>query len=150
MSNNVKIMKCKQVQCLLSAYSDGELAGKSQVAIEAHLGECPACRSELEAMAADRQTLRLVSAVEHPAFMMTRVIAEVRSRPGARREFALGRVLSTAAAVLVVAASIGVGTLVGTGLAQQNSAAATTSDSMLSVATSDPVIELQQAAIGGE
>lgn len=101
-------------------------------------------------MAADRRALRLASIPEHPPFMMTRVLAEVRSRPGARREFAFGRALSTAAAVLVVAASIGVGTLIGTGLAQQNSAAATTSDSVLSVATSDPVIELQQTATGGE
>lgn len=101
-------------------------------------------------MASDRRALGLVSVPEHPAFLVTRVMAEVRNRPGARREFALGRALSTAAAVLVVAASIGVGTLVGTGLAQQNSVVATSSDNMLSVATSDPVIELQQTAIGGE
>jgi predicted anti-sigma-YlaC factor YlaD len=146
----MKTMKCKQVQSLLSAYSDGELAGQSQAAVAAHLGDCPACRSELEVMASDRRALGLVSVPEHPAFLVTRVMAEVRNRPGARREFALGRALSTAAAVLVVAASIGVGTLVGTGLAQQNSVVATSSDNMLSVATSDPVIELQQTAIGGE
>lgn len=101
-------------------------------------------------MAADRRALALISEPEHPAFMRTRVMAEVRSRPGARREFALGRALSTAAAVLVVAASIGVGTLVGSGLAQQNSATATASESLLSFANSDPVIELQQTATGGE
>jgi hypothetical protein len=100
-------------------------------------------------MRADRQTLQAVEPPVPMAFMATRVMAEIRSRPGARREFAFVRALSTAAAILVVAASIGVGTMVGAGLAQQSSAPSS-SDSLLSVASTDPFIELQQTAVGGD
>lgn len=43
-------MNCQKVQSLMSAYVDGEVAGHEMLAIRHHLGDCPECAAEHEAL----------------------------------------------------------------------------------------------------
>ena len=53
-----------------------------------------------------------------------------------------------AAGVILIALSLGVGTLVGSGLAQGRTSAA--SDDIFATATADPSLETYQSLMGGE
>ncbi|MCX5904902.1 MAG: zf-HC2 domain-containing protein [Proteobacteria bacterium] len=48
---------CNKIQNDLTAYLDGELAGKQSLFVSGHLTTCPSCRQELETL---RQSLDLV------------------------------------------------------------------------------------------
>jgi hypothetical protein len=82
------------------------------------------------------------------AFVATRVMAEIRAGHVRRHRFSLSRALGTMVAALVIAVSAGVGTVIGSGLAQQDNS--TAQSSLLEVSSSDPVVEMAQSAIGGE
>ncbi|MDD2772069.1 MAG: zf-HC2 domain-containing protein [Elusimicrobiales bacterium] len=41
-------MNCREISLFLSAYLDGELAGREQAVVAAHLPACAACRRRLE------------------------------------------------------------------------------------------------------
>ncbi len=147
MSN--KAMNCRQVKRLLPPYQDKELSGRAPDEIAAHLASCPACRSELEALTADIGLLQQAGAPEVTPFLATRVMAEIRQRHVApRRAFRPGWVLSVAAGVMLVALSLGVGTLVGSGLAQGSTSA--TGDDIYATATADPSLDTYQSLMGGE
>jgi hypothetical protein len=77
-------------------------------------------------------------------------MAEIRQRQTApaRRAFRPGWVLSMAAGVILIALSLGVGTLVGSGLAQGRTSAV--SDDIFATATADPSLETYQSLMGGE
>jgi len=143
-------MNCRQVKRLLPPYLDEELSGRVRNEIAAHLASCPACRSELEALTADIGLLELAGTPEVTPFLATRVMAEIRQRQTApaRRAFRPGWVLSMAAGVILIALSLGVGTLVGSGLAQGRTSAA--SDDIFATATADPSLETYQSLMGGE
>jgi anti-sigma factor RsiW len=138
-------MNCKQALRLLSACSDGELAGPAAGVVKAHLLTCPACRRMLDSWQQDKALLQGTSRPDVSPFLATRVMAELRTTP-ARRSFALGPALGTVAAAVVVAVCIGVGALVGSGLARAGTSA---TQSVLSVNGSDPVLALQQTYGGG-
>jgi anti-sigma factor RsiW len=146
-SNHLKTMKCKQAESLLSAYADAELTGQLQDAVAVHLSGCPACTARLAGIKADRELLQSIRPPAPVAFMATRVMAEIRAAHAQRRWFGLSPALGKIVAALVIAASAGVGTLVGTGLAQQN--ASTAQSSLLEVSSSDPVVDMAQSAIEG-
>jgi anti-sigma factor RsiW len=110
-------MNCGQVQRLLPPFLDEELSGRMRERVTSHLASCPACRAELEALRADLGLLEQVGTPAVPPFLVTRVMAAVRERRRtAPRGFA--RLVGSLAAALVVAVSIGVGALFGSGLAQ--------------------------------
>jgi len=44
-------MNCDEVQDRLGAFHDSELLGADRLAVEVHLGSCPACAAELGAIA---------------------------------------------------------------------------------------------------
>ena len=148
MSN--KAMNCRQVKRLLPPYLDEELSGRAPDEIVAHLASCPACRSEMEALKADIGLLELAGAPEVTPFLATRVMAEIRQRQTAtaRRGFRPGWVLSAAAGVILIALSLGVGTLVGSGLAQGRTSAA--GDDIYATATAAPSLDTYQSLMGGE
>jgi anti-sigma factor RsiW len=147
-SNQLKTMKCKQAESLLSAHGDAELTGQLQGALSEHLSGCPACSKQLAELRSDRELLLAVPPPAPVAFMATRVMAEIRAGHARRRRFALNRALGTIVAALVIAVSAGVGTVIGSGLAQQNDS--TAQSSLLEVSSNDPVVEMAQSAIGGE
>lgn len=57
-------MNCKKAGDLLSAYVEGELAGRAGQAVEAHVTGCAGCREELETL---RSALALLAAPKTPA-----------------------------------------------------------------------------------
>ncbi|HRF60523.1 MAG TPA: anti-sigma factor [Fimbriimonadaceae bacterium] len=81
-------MNCRCAQNLLSAYVDGELAGVEMLRLREHLGVCPACREEVEALRAMKRLLSRSPQVEPPAGFEDRLAAIVltsdatRHRPG--------------------------------------------------------------------
>ncbi len=110
-------MNCGQVRRLLPPFLDQELSGRAREQTASHLASCPTCRVELEALKVDMGLLEQVGSPEVSPFLVTRVMAEVRSRkrPAAQ---GFGRLVRSLAAALVVALSIGAGVFFGAGLAQ--------------------------------
>jgi hypothetical protein len=53
-------LNCRRVNSLLSAYIDGELTGEEMLTVRAHLGYCPDCQMEHEALL---QTKRLLTSL---------------------------------------------------------------------------------------
>ena len=53
-------MNCRRVNSLLSAYLDAELTGEEMLAVRSHLGYCPDCQMEHEALL---QTKRLLTSL---------------------------------------------------------------------------------------
>lgn len=53
-------MNCRRVNSLLSAYIDAELTGEEMLAVRAHIGYCPDCQMEHEALL---QTKRLLTSL---------------------------------------------------------------------------------------
>jgi anti-sigma factor RsiW len=143
-------MKCNEILRLLPPYLDGEVPGRVRDGVSAHLSSCPACRSEMEALTADIGLLELAGTPEVTPFLATRVMAEIRQRQviPVRRAFRPGWVLSMAAGVMLVALSLGVGTLVGSGLAQGSTSA--TGYDIYATATADPSLDTYQSLMGGE
>jgi len=145
-----KTMNCRQVKRLLPPSLDKELSGRVRDGVTTHLASCSACRSELESLKMDIGLLELAGAPEVTPFLVTRVMAEIRQRQTAtaRRSFRPGWVLGMAAGVILIALSLGVGTLVGSGLAQGGTSAA--SDDIFTTATADPSLDTYQSLMGGE
>jgi len=110
-------MNCGQVRRLLPPIHDKELSGRMREGVTSHLASCPACRAELEALEADMGLLEQVSTPEVSPYLATRVMAEVRQRSRPVR-YGFRGLVGTLAAALVVAVSIGIGVLFGSGLAQ--------------------------------
>jgi anti-sigma factor RsiW len=141
-------MNCNRIRRLLPPFLDGEMAGRAQVAVAAHLASCPACRGELEALRADLTFLRSSAEPEAPAFLLTRVMAEARQAGLARRQtFSLGRVFAAVAAMLLVAVSVGAGVFLGNGLAKTGDSR--NGDTAVSYVESSSA-DLYQFVYGGE
>lgn len=75
-------MNCRRVNSLLSAYIDGELTGEEMLTVRAHLGYCPDCHMEHEALL---QTKRLLTSLamrtpraELESLLMTEIERESR------------------------------------------------------------------------
>ncbi len=60
-------MNCKDLEVLLSAYADGELAETHRDFIEEHLAGCSECRAALEEYKKTRE--KLISLREMPAML---------------------------------------------------------------------------------
>ena len=113
------LMNCGQVKRLLPPLLDEELSGRVREQIASHLASCPTCRVELEALRADMGLLEQFGTPEVSPFLVTRVMAEVRSRKRPATQ-GFGRLVQSLAAALVVAVSIGAGVFFGSGLAQSS------------------------------
>ncbi|UCG44011.1 MAG: zf-HC2 domain-containing protein [candidate division WOR-3 bacterium] len=117
-------MKCKKVTRLLPAYLDAEADEGRKSEIERHLAGCAACRQELESLKADLELCASVEVPELSPYLATRTMAEVRS-PERRRVLAgivvrralagivVRRALAGAAAAVLVAAGVWVGSFLG-------------------------------------
>jgi anti-sigma factor RsiW len=77
-------MNCQRVSQVLSAYQDGELGSAAEQAVERHLQDCAACRSELDGLQALVGRMRLLPPPALDPFFATRVLAglgDKRARP---------------------------------------------------------------------
>lgn len=143
----MKPMDCRAARRVLPASLDSELAGPEQERLRSHLAQCPACRVEAEQLRAQLAALRDVDRPEVPPYIVTRVMAEVRAhRPSTRFALGLGRVLGATLAGLLVAAGIGIGTLLGSGLAQR--AAAPTETLVVFEASDTAAPDIYSALLG--
>ncbi|MCZ6554097.1 MAG: zf-HC2 domain-containing protein [SAR324 cluster bacterium] len=64
--NRRKNPACEAIAVDLSAYYDGELEGDRTTAVEAHLSDCAACRSQLDKMAKLSNALRAIGNLGAP------------------------------------------------------------------------------------
>lgn len=67
-----------ELRKLLSAYCGGDLAFHEQLAVEAHLKECAACRAELDDLKTTLHIIRTTPEVEPPPWLTSRIMAHVR------------------------------------------------------------------------
>ncbi|MFJ1761216.1 anti-sigma factor domain-containing protein [Amycolatopsis sp. NPDC088138] len=111
-----------ELHTLTGAYALDAVSDVERAEFERHLGECPACRQEVEELRATGARLAAAEAVEPPAELRARVLAEVtRTRqlpprvtaaavPGRARTWQVRAALFGAAAAAVVAVVFGVHT----------------------------------------
>jgi anti-sigma factor RsiW len=111
-----------ELHTLTGAYALDAVSDVERAEFERHLGECPACRQEVEELRATGARLAVAEAVEPPAHLRSRVFAEVtRTRqlpprvaaavaPGRARTWQVRVALFGAAAAAVVAVVFGVHT----------------------------------------
>jgi len=138
-------MKCHKVIDRLSAWLDGELNDAERAAVAGHIEVCPDCRRELDRLVADRELLSSASPAEEPPFLAARVLSEIRAGQRRPAHGLLRRVLVPIAAALLIAVSIGAGTMLGAGLARK----ATDSSEFVTNAD-DQALETYASLAGGE
>ncbi len=110
-------MKCDEVKLLLVSLADGALRERESQVVQAHVVTCASCRQESELLKADAELLRRDVRPEVPAYLATRIMAEVRARQHqARPWFGLSPSLARIAAVVLVVVGVWVGTILGQGL----------------------------------
>ncbi|OYD15619.1 hypothetical protein CH330_05140 [candidate division WOR-3 bacterium JGI_Cruoil_03_51_56] len=121
------MINCSEVKRLLPAYLDREITGPNRDAITRHLEICETCRQELEALNADIEGLRSVKTPEPSPYFVTRTMAQIQQTESATRGFktrrTIGRVLTTAAAVVLIAVGIWFGAMLGNGIAESGNKA---------------------------
>jgi anti-sigma factor RsiW len=108
-------MKCKKAIRLLPAYLDAEADEGRKSEIERHLAGCAACRQELESLKADMELCASVEVPELSPYLVTRTMAEIRNPEPSRvlTGILVRRALAGAAAAVLVAAGVWVGSFLG-------------------------------------
>lgn len=96
------MLNCEQVTALLSDWLDGELSPESASELEAHLKNCPACRSEAEKYRRTRELLR-DAALPAPDALSGQVLQLLRAEQKQKKKRLPIRALSTVAACMALA-----------------------------------------------
>ncbi len=78
-------MTCEEVQRLAGAYTDGELALETALALETHVEQCPPCAAHLERLTALTDSLRQAPYFQAPEALAARVRASVAIATAAQR-----------------------------------------------------------------
>jgi anti-sigma factor RsiW len=116
-SIEVKIMTCDEAKSLLVSLADGCLSKLEAEAVEEHVAGCANCRQELELLKSDAALLRQEPKPEVPAWLATRIMAEVREHQSRHQpRYRLNLVLASTAAVVLVLVGIWLGTVLGRGI----------------------------------
>ena len=79
-------MRCPELEILLADYLDGAVSGVEKSAVEAHLAGCAACAELARDAAGAVAFMERAAAVEAPAGMVARILADDRIKP--RRSWA--------------------------------------------------------------
>lgn len=118
-------MNCTKVTALLSAYIDGELTGAEMLEIRRHISSCSDCEREMESIKFIKRALSDLPAVQPREGFEDMIFARLDTVkvPGYVRFFdrigglfsgKAGALTASLAATVVVAALIGIGSLVPT------------------------------------
>lgn len=126
-------MKCSKVLNLLSRHLDHELSGPEQEAVINHLAECAGCRQEYELLQSDHRLLQSVTVPEISPYFTARTLARLGAFKPAP---VLPKLLWQTAVSLLVLAGIGLGIMLGSGLATGNG-----TSSELAALNAEPTIE---------
>lgn len=78
-------MNCNAVQSRLSAFVDGELAGRDMLVIREHLRSCPVCSREAEDLAAVKRAVSLCGSVTIADDLESRLLSAIDRVDRARR-----------------------------------------------------------------
>lgn len=70
-------MNCRRVVSLMSAYVDGELAGREMLAIRRHISECPDCAEEYESIRFTKESLARMRTVTPREGLASDIIASI-------------------------------------------------------------------------
>lgn len=70
-------MKCSRARTLLNLYVDGRLSASRFAALEAHLGDCAACRAELTHLELVTRSLAEAPFVAEPERLTTLILARI-------------------------------------------------------------------------
>jgi anti-sigma factor RsiW len=76
-------MNCADIEILICEYVDGSLGADQRAAVEAHLGQCPACAEMAEESAAAVTFMSRAAAVEPPPQLVTRILFDAPWRANA-------------------------------------------------------------------
>lgn len=95
-------MRCEDIKGIMGALADGEVAPHVRSEAEAHIKSCAACRAEHSAQLAVKSLLASLPQEDAPAFLMTRVMAQIKERKGVKSPAKLRWAYSSAAALLLV------------------------------------------------
>jgi anti-sigma factor RsiW len=100
---------CQEIQARLSHFVDGDLADVDRAAIEAHVGECDACRGVLQDLERLRRAAATLGPIAPPDHVWLEVAGQVQIESGQaaaatkpRHTAALGQWLGLAAALVVI------------------------------------------------
>lgn len=99
-------MNCNRVSKLASSYVDRELTGGEMLAVRDHLGRCPECAAEVEAVASIKKALGEMPTVAMPQGLEGRLKASLRREQEpvlARPSTVTGMVAAAAALACAVA-----------------------------------------------
>ena len=99
-------MKCEDFKVIMGALADGEVTPRVRLEAETHLKACADCRAEHSAQLAVKGLLSSLPQEDAPAFLMTRVMADIKARKGAKNPAKLRWAYSSAAALLLLLAVI--------------------------------------------
>jgi len=113
--SNKMNMKCAKVKRMLSLVLDNEAPIAVLAQVEQHIARCDACRREFEELKALKRLLISVPAPEMPSYLTAKTIARLRETEDSYRPVI--SVLWRIAAVLLIAVGLGLGVVIGRGLA---------------------------------
>lgn len=113
-SNNMK-MNCAKVKRMLSLVLDGEAPAELRAAVEDHLERCAGCRKEFQELKEIKALLQSMPSPEMPSYLTARVLARLQEKESAQPGFI--PVLWRIAAALLIAIGLGLGVVIGQGLA---------------------------------
>lgn len=103
-------MRCDELKGIIGALVDGEAASaRHREQALAHTKECLACRSELAAQLKVKSLLAKLPQEDAPAFLSTRIMAEIARRKQARTPLKQRLAYSGAVALALLLAGIGFG-----------------------------------------
>jgi anti-sigma factor RsiW len=106
-------MKCRDVEKLLSAYSDGESSAERKTLIESHVRSCASCSRILEEDRILWKTLGESPSAKASPFFYTRLQARLRAGESAPRIPWIERLLIPASAVAIAVLGFWLGTIAG-------------------------------------
>ena len=89
-------MNCRDAECILSAYLDGQLSDMERKFLEDHLTQCESCRANLHELTLIKNALRSLPEVEIPKGLHGRIMAAVRTHAVDREKCVLESVGRTA------------------------------------------------------
>jgi len=106
-------MNCRDVEKMLSAYSDGESPSETKALIDSHVRSCESCRRLLEETRALSKALDVLPAAKASPFFYTRLKSRIQAGERVQRTPWTERLLIPASAAAIALLGFWLGTVAG-------------------------------------